>query len=174
MGPSEDPPTGRQNQARSQGKTAGPKRARRPRSRVCLLKGCGQVFRPQHPLTRYCSEQCRQEARRWSQWKARRRWSQSEGGQQKRQAQSRRRRERWKDRQQNIPRKGREGHHYKIFFRVPATGPAAMRSLRRAAGPRYRGIVPMPVAALWNGFGSERGAGENGSPSGDETPLQSS
>lgn len=74
-------------------------RARRPRSRVCLLKGCGQVFRPKQPLARYCSAACREQARRWRQWKARRRYRQSPNGKQKRQVQSRRYRERRKERQ---------------------------------------------------------------------------
>jgi hypothetical protein len=77
----------------------GQRRVRRPRRRVCLLKGCGRVFRPQQPLARYCSEVCQAEARRWRQWKARRRYRQSPNGQQKRQAQSRRYRERRKERQ---------------------------------------------------------------------------
>lgn len=77
----------------------GQRRARRPRSRVCLLKDCGRVFRPQQPLARYCSEACQTEARRWRQWKARRRYRQSASGKQKRQAQSRRYRERRKQRQ---------------------------------------------------------------------------
>lgn len=114
MGPSENPPLDRQDQAKSKAKSAEPNRARRPRSRVCLLKGCHQVFRPRHPLTHYCSEQCREKARQWSQWKARRRYRQSEGGKQKRQAQCRR--WRLKDRQKNICRDGREGHHHKFFF----------------------------------------------------------
>ena len=72
------------------------RRARRPRSRACLLKGCERVFRPQQPLIRYCSEACREQARRWREWKARRRYRQSADGKQKRQAQSRRYRERRK------------------------------------------------------------------------------
>jgi hypothetical protein len=75
------------------------RRARRPRRRVCLLKGCGRLFRPQQPLARYCSEACRTEARRWRRWKARRRYRQSANGKQKRQVQSRRYRERRKERQ---------------------------------------------------------------------------
>ena len=67
-----------------------------PRVRLCLLKGCERVFRPQQPLTRYCSEACREQARRWREWKARRRYRQSADGKQKRQAQSRRYRERRK------------------------------------------------------------------------------
>jgi hypothetical protein len=75
------------------------RRARRPRRRTCLLKGCGQVFRPQQPLARYCSEACQAKARQWRQWKARRHYRQSLNGKQKRRAQSRRYRERRKERQ---------------------------------------------------------------------------
>lgn len=101
MGPDKDSPTPAQNQdARSTPRTReGQRRARRPRRRVCLLKGCGRVFRPQQPLARYCREACQAEARRWRQWKARRRYRQSPNGKQKRQAQSRRYRERRKERQ---------------------------------------------------------------------------
>jgi hypothetical protein len=76
-------------------RTAGRRRrARRPRRRVCLLKGCGHGFRPEQPLARYCSEACRQQARQWRHGKARQRYRQSANGKQKRQAQSRRYRER--------------------------------------------------------------------------------
>src|SRR6266487_327772 len=99
MGLSEDPSSHSQNQGTSDGNTSWRKRrARHPRSRVCLLKGCGQTFRPEHPLTRYCSEPCREQARQWWEWKARHQYRQSDGGKQKRQAQSRRYRLRRKDR----------------------------------------------------------------------------
>jgi len=99
MGPCEHPSTPRENQDTRPLRTAGCKRrAHRPRSRVCLLKGCGRVYRPQHPLNRYCSEACRERARWWREWKARRRYRQSAGCKQKRRAQSRRYRERRKDR----------------------------------------------------------------------------
>jgi len=100
MGPDQDSPVPSENQAagtilRSHGRW---RRARRPRSRVCLLKGCGRVFRPQQPMARYCSEACRAEARQWRQWKARRRYRRSTNGKQKRRAESRRYRERRKER----------------------------------------------------------------------------
>ena len=46
-------------------KTGASQRARRPRQRQCLLKGCEKHFRPTHPQARYCSPECRAEARRW-------------------------------------------------------------------------------------------------------------
>ena len=97
MGPDKDSPVRPKNQAI--GSLGCRRRARRPRRRVCLLKGCGRVFRPQQPMARYCCAACGQQARRWRQWKARRRYCQSANGRQKRQAQSRRYRERRKERQ---------------------------------------------------------------------------
>ena len=101
MGPDKDSPVRPKNQATGSrlGSWGRRRRARRPRRRVCLLKGCGRVFRPQQPMTRYCSAACGQQARRWRQWKARRRYRQSANGKQQRQAQSRRYRERRKERQ---------------------------------------------------------------------------
>jgi len=97
MGPSENPTNSLQKQGTPAWKGRKLPR-RRARRRRCLLKGCGQVFRPQQPLARYCCEACQTEARRWRRWKARRRYRQSLNGKQKRRAQSRRYRERRKKR----------------------------------------------------------------------------
>jgi len=107
-----------------------PRRARRPRSRVCLLKGCGRIFRPKQPMARYCSEACQVEARRWRQWKARRRYRQSANGKRKRQAQSRRYRERQKDRQvqESAAVAAVRVIPTKFFFRAHVTVRVAMRS----------------------------------------------
>jgi hypothetical protein len=117
MAPHEDPSTSPENQHPG---VLGPKpRARRPRRRSCLLKGCRRKFRPQQPLARYCNEACRERARQWRAWKTRRRYRQSANGKQKRQAQSRRYRERWPGRARTkklSPRGPREGHPYQIFF----------------------------------------------------------
>lgn len=89
MSPFEDPSTYPQNQAK--GKTpSGQRRARRPRRRICLLKGCTLAFLPNHPLERYCSDDCRERARQWREWKARHRYRQSDEGKKKRRAQSHR------------------------------------------------------------------------------------
>jgi hypothetical protein len=70
---------------------------RRPRVRRCLLKGCERLFVPEDPLSRYCGEGCRAEARRWSQREANRRYRASEGGQQCRREQACRYRQRLRE-----------------------------------------------------------------------------
>jgi hypothetical protein len=75
----------------------------RPRTRLCLLKGCAQRFHPRQASQRYCSAQCRQAARRWSRWKGQQRYRATAPGQQKRNRQSRRYRERVKSRKPPEP-----------------------------------------------------------------------
>lgn len=72
---------------------------RRLGRRICLLKGCEQSFRPQHPLSRYCGSACREAARRWRGREANRRYRASEQGKCRRRAQSCRYRERVRERQ---------------------------------------------------------------------------
>lgn len=91
MGPSEDLPNSRTNQERCRSGTR-----RRARKRRCLLKGCNRVYRPDHPLQRYCSEACRGEARRWRRWKAQQKYRGSALGRARRKGQCRRRRQRRK------------------------------------------------------------------------------
>ncbi len=93
MSPDQDLTTRQRNQPHDN-KQIQRRRSRQPRSRECLLKGCGRMFRPEHPMARYCSEECRRKARRWSQWKSRQRWRRSANGRKKRQEQSVRHRER--------------------------------------------------------------------------------
>ena len=90
----EDPPSSVTNQDSVRGPRRQP--ARRPRRRRCLMKGCGRRFRPERPLTRYCGEACRTEARRWSRWKAQQIYRATDEGKAKRQAQCQQRRNRIK------------------------------------------------------------------------------
>ena len=73
------------------------------RQRRCLLKGCERPYRPRHPLSRYCSDECRQAARRWSQWRANQRYRAREQGRCRRREQSRRWRTRAAQRQVSDP-----------------------------------------------------------------------
>jgi hypothetical protein len=67
---------------------------RRPRCRLCLLKGCERPFWPTHPRSRYCSKQCQDAARDWQRWRAAREYRATPGGRARRREQSRRYRER--------------------------------------------------------------------------------
>ena len=92
-----------------------------PRRRKCLLKGCGNWFRPELPLARYCGHPCRAAARRWTRWWAAWRYRRTEHGRQCRREQCRRRRERLRQRRNEAlsepdsPRQAEppacEGHH---------------------------------------------------------------
>jgi hypothetical protein len=61
---------------------------RRPRR--CLLKGCERLFTPSCPQARYCSDACRQAARRWRRWQASQRYRASAHGKERRRQQHRR------------------------------------------------------------------------------------
>lgn len=154
MGPDKDSSTPPKNQdavriPRTEGHW---RRARHPRSRVCLLKGCGHVFRPEQPLARYCSEACREGARPWRAWKAQRRYRQSPNGKQKRQAQSYRYRERRKER----PARETAGVTAarviptKLFFLL-------LRPPGMLCGVRAQPAVA-PAAVLWSGLSPRSGA----------------
>ena len=77
--------------------------ARRPRMRRCLLKGCEQRFHPGQARQRYCSQGCREAARKWTRHKAQQRYRETTAGKQKRNGQSRRYRERVRNRQPAEP-----------------------------------------------------------------------
>lgn len=168
MGPSEDRPTTEKNQDGRLRTTRRRNPARRPRSRICLLKGCERRFRPRHPLTRYCSDGCRGQARRWREWKARHRYRQSEGGKQKRQAQSRRYRIRRKraEKAKAASGKQREGHAKKKYYVPAATARAAMRSFSGAGVPPCSDFAAPGVGGPWRGFWTGNDAGENDSRNG--------
>ena len=62
--------------------------------RRCLLKGCERFYRPSQPQSRYCSDACRRDARRWRRRQASRTWRASAAGQRCRREQARRYRRR--------------------------------------------------------------------------------
>ena len=121
------------------------------RCRRCLLKGCERLFRPHHPLARYCSSTCQAAARRWSCWQSSRRYRRSEQGRHRRREQCRRYRERVKERKaaELQPREGQQKEPaaknspcarpgcyelFKITERSPAQrfcGPLCRQALRR-------------------------------------------
>ena len=70
----------------------------RGRGRLCLLKGCEAWFEPPCRQSRYCSEACRQAARRWRRCQASRRWRETAQGRERRREQGRRYRQRRRER----------------------------------------------------------------------------
>ncbi len=67
------------------------------RTRHCLRKGCGRAFRACHPASRYCSDECRQEVRRWQNRRYGQRYRKTGKGKAKRSSQARNRRRRVKE-----------------------------------------------------------------------------
>jgi len=160
MGPPESPTNPLQNQATtSRRPRRGPRR--RPRRRYCLLKGCQQRFRPQRARQRYCSDRCREAARRWSLWKAQHRYRRTSAGQQKRNGQSR-----WGTRKPQGQRqlRGPRGSSLKIFFSIiSVTGRDVTRGSYSAGDPpasasaRRSADTPWSVSGNGSGVGRRRG-----------------
>ena len=79
------------------------------RTRLCLLKGCEQPFRPTHPRSRYCSSECCTQARRWSRKRAHTRYRKTAKGKERRRLQLHRYRLRQKQRVTRPQQKTKEG-----------------------------------------------------------------
>jgi hypothetical protein len=144
MGPSESPTGHLENQ---EGR---PKRlARRPRMRLCLLKGCGQRFHPRQARQRYCSDGCREAARQWSRWKAQHRYRKTTAGKQKRNGQSRVYRERVRSRKPTEPEAVAEAARVitKKFFRGLLRPPRLLRKLRARAAESLATLLFTDVPA---------------------------
>jgi len=155
MGLPESPTRQRKNQAAGRRK----RRARRPRQRWCLLKGCEQRFHPRQGWQRYCSEDCRAAARKWSRWKAQQRYRKTGAGQQKRNGQSRRYRERVQRRKASessvvsqVARVITPEH----FFRAHVRPAGMLRAIRAAASQSFAALLFARVPA---GAGAGAGAG---------------
>ena len=142
MGPPESRTRPRKNQA------AG--RRKQPRRRQCLLKGCEQRFRPRQARQRYCSEDCRKAARKWSRWKAQQKYRTTDGGKQKRNGQGRRYRERVKSRKppeseavSEAARVITQGH----FFRAHLRPAGVLRRIRPTAAKSLAALLLRVVPA---------------------------
>jgi hypothetical protein len=132
---------------------------RRPRKRCCLLKGCEQRFHPRRARQRYCSEECRQAARKWERWKVQQRYRETAAGRQRRNGQSRRYRERVKSRKTPVPEAVDEAARVittEHFFR-PVLRPARLlRKLRTATAKSFTALLFASVPARG---GARPGAG---------------
>ena len=150
MGPPESPTRPRKNQAAGRRK----RRARKPRARSCLLKGCEQKFPPRHACQRYCSAECREKARKWSQWKAQGRYRETAAGQQKRNGQNQRYRERVKRRKAADPEAVNDSARVitkEHFFRAHLRPARLLRAVRAPA-------AKPPAALLFARMPSRPGA----------------
>jgi len=140
MGPPESHTRPRKNQAAGRRK----RRARKPRARSCLLKGCEQRFHPRHRRQRYCGAECREKARKWSQWKAQQRYRETAAGQQKRNGQSRRYREHVKSRKAADPEAVNDSARIitkEHFFRAHVRPARLLRALRAAAAKPFATLL---------------------------------
>ena len=153
MSPSSQDPSTRQRKQLPGREPQVRRRARQPRSRECLLKGCGKIFRPRHPMARYCSEECRGKARQWSQWKSRQRWRHSENGRKKRRQQSIRHRERLRMtgqvplRRESGTRGSSQTPACEDFLASPATVQVAMKVSNQRGGRPCNDSVRMNAGA---------------------------
>jgi hypothetical protein len=151
MGFPESPTRHLENQATGRRK----RRARRPRQRLCLLKGCEQRFHPQQASQRYCSVGCRQEARKWSRWKAQQKYRTTADGKQKRNGQSQRYREQVKRRKPAEPEAVSEAARVTTqehFFRAHLRPAGLLRAIRAPAAKSF-------AALLFAGVPASAGAG---------------
>jgi hypothetical protein len=140
MGPPESRTRPRKNQTAGRRK----RRARKPRARYCLLKGCKQKFHPRQVRQRYCGEGCRKKARQWSGWKAQQRYRETAGGQEKRNGQSRRYRERVKSRKPAQPPAVRDVARVitkEHFFRAHLRPARVLRALRPPAAKPFTALL---------------------------------
>jgi len=132
MGPTENLTGPRKRQAGGRRKQP----ARRPRQRCCLLKGCEQRFQPGQARQRYCSQECREAARKWSRWKDQQRYRKTAAGRQRRNGQSRRYRERVKSRKQPEPEAVDDAARVitpEHFFRTRLRPAGVLRAIRARA-----------------------------------------
>jgi hypothetical protein len=129
-----------------------------PRRRWCLLKKCGERFRPQRACQRYCSPGCGAAARKWSRWKAQEKYRATRAGQEKRNGQSRRYRERVRQRKQAEEAAGAEAARVipqNLFW--DGVRPAGVLRMFRAHAPQSRATVLF--AGVSAGAGARLGAG---------------
>jgi hypothetical protein len=117
-------------------------RARRPRARICLRKGCGRKYQPRCWNQRYCQDaECQRQVRRWqaAQRQAKRRRDAEAKAQHAAAERARR------QRAQSVPQAPKKaevaaarGHAAKVFFRLPcAPGRGAMNGRWTRSATRH-------------------------------------
>lgn len=157
MGPPESPTGHSENQERRPGRSP-----RRQRARLCLLKGCEECFHPRQARQRYCSEGCREAARKWSRWKAQQRYRATTAGKQKRNGQSRCYRERRRSRKPPEPEAVNDPARVittEYFFRPFLRPPRLLRGIRSRDEVLYSTSARLRAGALWSASENGNGAG---------------
>ena len=138
---------------------AGRRKRRARRLRRCLLKGCEQRFRSRRARQRYCSDECRKAARKWSRWKAQQRYRTTNGGKQKRNGQNRRYRECVKNRKPPDPPAVSEAARVitqEQFFRTHLRPAGLLRAIRAPTAKSPTAFLLRVVSAR---VGASRRAG---------------
>ena len=69
----------------------------RLRRRICLLKGCENLFVPDYPQQRYCGEECQEAALKWRRWLKQQTYRATDNGKEHRREQAKRHRKRKKE-----------------------------------------------------------------------------
>jgi len=139
----------------------------RPRTRLCLLKGCEERFHPRQARQRYCSAECRKAARKWSRWKAQERYRGTAAGQQKRNGQSGRYRERVKSRKTPEPEAVNDAARVittEHFFRPLLRPSRLLRGIRASAAKSFAAFLLARVPARAGARPRTRAALETGAP----------
>jgi len=154
MGPNENPTNPADNQEAGRRKRL----PCRPRTRHCLLKGCEERFHPQQARQRYCSERCREAARKWSRWKAQQRYRATRAGKRQRNGQSQRYRERVRSRKPTEPEAVDEAARVitKNFFRGMLRPARLLRDIR---APAAKSLAALLLAHVPAGAGARRRTG---------------
>ena len=161
MGPPENLTRPRKKQAAGRRKS----RTGVPRGRPCLLKGCEQRFQPRRALERYCSERCREEARKWRRWKAQQRYRKTAAGRKKRNGQSRRYRERVQIRKAQEPGGVKEAARVipvEGFFRAQLRPAGVLRGIRAPAAKSLAALLFARLSARPGAGAGTRAALETG------------
>jgi hypothetical protein len=150
IGPPESPTRHCKNQAAGRQK----RRARRPRARRFLLKGCEQRFHARQSRQRYCGEGCRKAARKWARWKAQQRYRATTIGKKKRNGQSQRYRERVKSRKPAESEAVSEAARVitrEHFFRAHVRKDGLLRAIR---APAAKSLAALLFARVPTGAGA--------------------
>jgi hypothetical protein len=135
-----------------------------PRWRTCLLEGCGRRFLPCCGRRHYCSEACRDAARRWSKRKAQRGYRLSEKGRERRREQSRRWRKRRREEGQPLKNPAAErrsgscvGHQQDSGGKISCDRPGCSARFEASArSPRQRFCSPLCRKALRSAWAREK------------------